>query len=283
MTIILSYSTLGFFDFDIEIALDAIAAAGFRAVELMGHPPHLDPLPAGRAVSQFRRRLEQRGFVGWTMHSPLRRHCLGATDEEWRREVSARAMRYIEFAGAIGASGLIMHPVPNPMFAPDSDAPDTPARMRLSVERSLDELTPVLERAGLRLLLENLPYRCNFPYLTMAELRSLVEGYPPAALGLAMDTGHASTLLKDPAAEIRVAGDRLAATHLHSVDAEAPDDQHWPPEQGCQDWDAIRAALLDIHYAGMWTFEVAHGKHEESEEELLHMTYAWATRWVDSA
>ena len=64
-----SYSTLGFDDRDIEAALDGVAAAGFRQVELLGHEPHISAPLTGTALSSFRRRLEGRGFTAWTIHA----------------------------------------------------------------------------------------------------------------------------------------------------------------------------------------------------------------------
>jgi len=275
----ISYSTLGFEDRSLEAALDGIAAAGFQQVELLGHTPHLGLPVTDWAASALRAQLERRGFKAWTIHGPFRRHALGAPEAEWREEVIVRTISYIRAANAIGARALIIHPVPDPSIVSQPSSPETLASIAAAVEHSLDDLTPALERAGVRLLLENLPYHCAFPYMTMAELRPLVLRYPVEAVGLVFDSGHAGTSRRDPAAEIRLAGDRLWGTHLHDVDAGVPDDQHWPPGQGGLDWQAIRAALLEIHYAGMWTFEVAHGRHGESPDELARYTYQWAIQW----
>ena len=88
-----------------------------------------------------------------------------------------------------------------------------------ATRRSLDELVPVANTTGVRMLLENLPYACHYPFLVMGELRPLVDAYPEAAVGLVVDTGHAWTSGNDPAAEIRTAGSRLWGTHLQDVDA----------------------------------------------------------------
>ncbi len=273
------YSTLGFPDRDVEAALDAVVAAGFTHTEILGQEPHLTVTPKGRALADFRSRLEARGFRGWTVHAPLRRNVLGPPDEGWRREKVEVLADYVRFSGAIGASDVVIHPVPNPIFVPNPDDPEHPGVMRGAARRSLDDLVPIALSAGVRILLENLPYECNYPFLDMKELRPLVDEYPTDALGLVIDTGHAWTLGNDPADEILTAGPRLWGTHLQDVDYNDPQDNHWPPSHGGLDWDAIRAALAEVDYAGTWTFEISHGRNEETPEELARITHDVATGW----
>jgi sugar phosphate isomerase/epimerase len=276
------YSTYGFADRDLDAALDAIAAAGFAKVEILGQDPHLAVVPTGQALADFAGALQGRGLVGGTVHAPLRRNVLGAPDEDWRCAQMGVMRDYLRFTAAIGFTAMIVHPVPNPIFVPRPDDPDLPRRIGGAVRRSLDELVPVAQSVQVRLLLENLPYQCGYPFLTMDELRPLVDGYPAAALGLVVDTGHAWTKRRDPAAEIRVAGPRLWGTHLQDVDYEHPDDNHWVPTHGGLDWQAICGALAEVRYAGQWTFEIngVGGRHGESPEELARITRALAAEWA---
>jgi len=69
-----SYSTAGFVDRDIEAALDAIAAAGFKQSEICVQPPQ------GKELRGFRSRLESRGLARGTVHAPMRRNVLGAPE-----------------------------------------------------------------------------------------------------------------------------------------------------------------------------------------------------------
>ena len=204
-----SYSTVGFVDRSVEQALAAIAAAGFPQAEILGQEPHVAVPLTGQALSEFRRLLEDLGVRARTIHAPMMHNVLGAPEENWRREKVGVLGTYVQFAGALGASDIIMHPVPNPGFVPNADDPAIPGLIRDAVPRSLDELIPVAEEAGVRILLENLPYDCDYPLQTMQELRPLVDGYPEDCLGLVLDTGHAWTLKKDPVLEIHAAGPRL--------------------------------------------------------------------------
>jgi sugar phosphate isomerase/epimerase len=274
-----SYSTSGFNDRDVEAALDAIAAAGFDHVEICGQDPHVDTPPEGQALQDFRARLEARGFVGGTVHAPLRRNVLGAPDEEWRLEKVQVITSYLHFAAAIGSTGLIIHPVPNPIFVPDPERPELPGIMLEATWRSLDALVPVASECGVRMLLENLPYNCAYPLLCMEELRPMVDPYPDEAVGLVIDTGHAWTIGRDPAEQIRIAGARLCGTHIQDVDDENPQDNHWLPGHGDLDWVGIRAALKEVEYAGFWTFEVIVSRHDETPDELARLTRAVAVEW----
>ena len=274
-----SYSTIGFVDRSVEKALAAIAAAGFPQAEILGQEPHVAVPPTGQALSEFRRLLEDLGLRGRTVHAPMADNVLGAPEENWRREKVGVLGTYVQFAGALGASDIIMHPVPNPGFVPNANDPAAPGLIRDAVPRSLDELIPVAEKAGVCILLENLPYDCDYPLLTMQELRPLVDGYPEEYLGLVLDTGHAWTLKKDPALEIYAAGPRLRGLHLQDVDFSEPSDNHWVPTHGGLDWKAIRSALSEVQYAGPWTFEVARARHGESPEDLARITREVAQGW----
>ena len=274
-----SYSSSGFNDRDVEAALDAVAAAGFRQTELMGQAPHMPEPLTGDELSSFLARLAERDLSVRTVHAPMGRNALGVPDETWRHEVVERFSSYIRFASGVDATDVIIHPVLNPKFVTEPEDPAVVARVRDAVSRSLDQLVPVAGQEGTRILLENLPFICKFPYLSMAELRSLVDGYPAAQLGLVIDTGHAWTVHRDPAEEIAAAGSRLQGTHLQDVDHEDPQDNHWPPTHGGLDWSAIRGALAAIDYSGPWTFEVAHGTGAETPEQLARLTHEVATSW----
>ena len=276
----LSYGTTGFEDRDLEAAFDAIVAAGFKQTEILGQEPHLCEPPTGGALTAFGKRLEARGLRIRTVHAPLKKHMLGAPDEDWRRGNVDVFSEYLCFAGAVGATDVVIHTAPNPKSIPMAEDPQLPGRIRDAVRRSLDELVPIAGQVGTRILVENLPFRCAFPFMSMGELRPLVEDYPAAQLGLVLDTGHAWTARLDPADQIRRAGSRLGGTHLQDVDLEAPDDQHWAPTQGDLDWESILAALGEVQYNGPWTFEVCNPRHGETPDELARLVRDVADQWA---
>jgi len=290
-----SYSTAGFGDHDVEAALDGIAAAGFTAAELGGCGTCVRdwqclsrrdaPVPpTGRAAAEFRRVIESRGLRATTLHAPARTNVLGPPEEEWRTDKAAVLANYIRFAGEIGAPGIVIHGIPNPMYLPeDRDVASMTGPMADAMRRSLDELAPVAAGAGVRMLLENLPYvndvSVEYPLIRIPQLRPFVEEFPAEQVGLALDIGHAWTNAQDPVAAIETAGDRLWGVHLQDVPKDQPNDDHWVPGEGGMDWPGICAALRRVGYAGAWTFEVCYGRKGESPEDLARQTYAVARSW----
>jgi sugar phosphate isomerase/epimerase len=276
----IGYSTAGFVDRDLEEALRTIGAEGYDRVEIGALDRHLAGRLEGNAPTELRDMLEEVGLSGGTVHAPMGETVLGGTDEEWRKKNVDVYSRFLEFAHAIGSTGLVVHPVPNPAIPEVLAAAD---RVRDAVIKSLDELVPVAQRTGVRLLLENLPFYGEFPLLTMQELRPVVDDYPASAVGLVIDTGHAWTRGVDPASEIRAAGDRLHATHIQDVDYDNPRDNHWPPTQGGLDWDSILDALKEIGYADTLTFEILRGRNGETPEEMAQICRGLAGTWRGEA
>jgi sugar phosphate isomerase/epimerase len=274
-----SYSTAGFTDRTLERALTAIAEAGFTTVEIASQPAHLSEPHTGDALAALRRHLDACGLRVGTVHAPMRENVLGAPEEGWRRDKVGVLSAYLHCAADLGAGGLVIHPVPNPIFVPDAEHPELPGLIAAAVRCSIEDLVPAAQAAGVRMLLENLPYHCDYPFLDMTGLRRLVDDYPEDAIGLVVDTGHAWTTAHDPVVEIRAAAERLHGTHLQDVDAEDPQDNHWVPGEGGLHWAAIGDALRTIGYDDMWTFEAMYGRHEEAPEQVAAMTQRFSTTW----
>ena len=270
------YSTVGFTDRNIEKALDAIAGIGFGYAEILGQDPHVAIPLKGRPLSRFRKGLEERNLSN-TVHAPLGVNTLGGPDEDWRQKAVGVLSDYIRFAGEINAEAVIIHPIPNPIFVSDTSIRDISARLIDSTRRSLDELIPLAAESGPSLLLENLPYICDYPLRSMKELRELVDLYPAEHVGLVLDTGHAAVIGDDPVDEIRIAGNRLLGLHLH--DSDGKEDQHWAPGEGVLNWNTIVSALRSNNYRGVLMFEAANGRLDETPEELAAICLDMAKNW----
>ena len=290
-----SYSASGFLGYDVSAALDAIAAAGFDFFELGGCGSSVSDWqfdsradaprpPNGRAALEFRRLIESCGLRASTLHAPAKTNVLGPPSEDWRREKVMLLADYVRFGAEIGATGVVMHGIPNPMYLPDdADVAAAIEPMVAAMQRSLDDLLPVAAAAGARILLENLPYihdvSVEYPLITIRQLRPFVDGYPEQHVGLVVDTGHSWTNGDDPAVDIEMAGCRLWGTHLQDVPRHEPNDNHWLPTHGDLDWPAVCAALACVGYAGAWTFELVPGTTEASPEELACEAREVARGW----
>ena len=291
----LSYSTSCFKEHQLAPALDAIAAAGFRCIEF-SIDTHASEDHPDRFAAAASRELEGRGMRATTVHGPARTNVLGAPDEAWRQEKVEVLADALRFCGQLGAAGMVIHGIPNPMFLPkDQEQRSLYEPMIAAMKQSVEDLIPVSAATGVRLLLENLPYNCDleqfdgvgsigggggdYPLMKIVQLRAFIEEFPPDQVGLVIDTGHAWTEGTDPVGEIEAAGDRLWGTHLQDVDAARPADNHWVPTHGGLKWDQILAALQSINYRGTYTFEVINNRHGETPEQLAQLTYEVAQEW----
>ena len=114
----ISYSTAGFNDRDIVPALRAIAAAGFSQAEISSQPPHMSSPLHGNDLKLFQELLKVCGVGASTVHAPMREKCSWCSRGELApREVGVIG-DYLRFAADIGAVGLVIHPVPNPISSP---------------------------------------------------------------------------------------------------------------------------------------------------------------------
>ena len=274
-----SYSTAGFRKQTLQQALDSIKKAGFPAVEI-GCNPHANHPFKNVALNGFIKELNIRNLKPRSIHAPSGLTTLGATTEEWRIKEVKTLESFIIFASDIGASDMVIHPIPNPIFVPDPDNPNNPTIMEKAVTRSLDYLIPIAEKYGVRMNLENLPYHCNYPYRSMKELRLLVDKYPANQLGLILDTGHVGVMGNEIVEEIKSAGDRLKGTHLHDVNGNQDGDDHKGPNRGVLNWNDMLKTLIEINYSGPYTFETIVTKENETEEELAIFTRTFAKTWL---
>lgn len=263
-----SYSTAGFTDRGLEQALDIVATVGFPQVEVSGLYPHLEHRLTGKGLSNFLSGVESRGLKVRTMHAPSGRTTLGTTDPEWREQAVATLHDYILFLSDLGGTDMVIHPIPNPKVVENANSPETAELVKEGVFISLDRLVPVAQKVGVRINLENLPYHCNYPYRTMAELRLLVDPYPTEHLGLILDTGHVGVLGNEIVDEIRSAGSRLKGTHLHDVEGTENGTDHRGPTRGFLNWDDLFGTLEEIDYSGPYTFETSVPAVGETPEEL---------------
>lgn len=235
----------------LEPIVRGLAAAGIRACELSAK--HVEP-PADVAV--VRSVLDRHGVQARTIHPPIGETNLGALDEDQRQASVAEISACFEPFAALGGGAAIVHPSGSgvaPNRSLEWDEGNRAAHLD-AFRRSLDELLRMAETLGIRLACENMPSHGRpRPGVQMEEVRAVIDGYPHE-VGLCLDTGHAYMSGLDPAAEARIAGERLMALHLQDTDG--VEDRHWMPGQGKVNWAQLYAALTTMGFDGAWTFEV---------------------------
>lgn len=165
-----------------------------------------------------------------------------------------RILRCIEVTKILGAEWTVVHPANLP-HAPLYSAKE-------AKEANLRYLVPLIEKAkaeGIGLALENMiDFRDNRrrycggdPY----ELLDLCDTINDPAVGICIDTGHAHQAGIHVGDFIRLVGDRLKTTHIN--DNLRDKDAHLPPLYGSADWADIAAALKEIGYQGVFTYELS--------------------------
>ena len=160
-------------------------------------------------------------------------------------ELIVNRLRMMKTLGATGV--LVMH---QPRIKADSSPEEIAYKRRQfdSLRRSMDEITPILEKMDAKIALENMPGD------TWEFLRFLLDNYPPEYFGFCFDSGHANINLRNQFAECEEYKSRIIAVHLHDNDGSG--DQHQAPFYGTTDWERTAKLLNDSGYNGVINFEL---------------------------
>jgi sugar phosphate isomerase/epimerase len=242
-------STLAISGPDLAEACAAVAAAGFREIELYCPAEHLpgwlaDPGAARRAIIGA-------GLVARSLHCPSAGWDNSSPNEEKRRAAGRAAAACLPLAAEVGAGVVVWHPT-------ISDYDYRPETAPGHIARALDALAEFASRAraaGLCVAVENLPRRGTTRPLCSVEallpfIAPLGEG-----VGICLDAGHSNANGLVAADEARLAGAKLIALHIQDNDGKG-EDQHLLPEEGTTDWPAFLRALEAVGYRGGRIFEV---------------------------
>ena len=225
---------------DVVAEIEWMAAMGLEFVDLTLEPPcagswHVD-------AAAIRAALERHGLqvVGHTAYYlPL-----ASAIEEVRLGAVRELRRCIEVFGKVGARWMNLHPDRHTPFH------DRSFYIGRNIQ-SIRDLLPDAERAGIGLMIENLPGEFN----NTSQLGELLDPLPE--LGLHLDIGHAN--LQNPynmTREILMAyGKRLRHVHLHDNKGGSAD-LHMPLGSGTVDVRGSVEALRWCGYDGTITLEV---------------------------
>lgn len=172
-------------------------------------------------------------------------------------DLVARTIRSIECCARMGTPQIIVHPGAYPGITLD--------HFHAENRRFYQTLIPTIEATGVEVLVENIgtwqdPYHVH----TGAELRAMVEVIDHPLVGACWDTGHGNVAGVDQYESLRELGSRLKGVHIQdnagAFDVkESPyrQDLHTLPFLGSVNFDAVVQGLIDIDYAGYFTFEVS--------------------------
>lgn len=151
-------------------------------------------------------------------------------DEAAHRTMIAKHTRFLGQLAALEVKTYTIH-----LGMPDDRQVDADFDR---IRRTVDELLPAAQRAGIALALEN---SAESPAI-IARLAALAASYRSEYVGLCFDCGHANCYQHGVKETLEIMRDGIVTCHLH--DNHGSFDDHNPPGDGNIDWGQL-SALLD--------------------------------------
>ena len=181
------------------------------------------------------------------LHSPYPTYNPSMTSEEYAHRVES--IRRTLYASEILESPyLVLHGAQRKGWDPDDD-PEATKQMNLEL---FDKLLPTAEKTGVKLALENLPYDGVYSS-SPDDIIDCIDTINSDYLVACLDTGHSNMTSVKPPEFARKLGRRLKVLHVH--DNRGNDDSHLTPYCGNIRWNDFAAALREIGYDGVFSFE----------------------------
>ena len=250
-----SQSTTIFGRVDLSEALEPLARAGYRHIELSRkswrraeNKPMADDL----------------GLRVWAVHGTLDLIAGIGTSAE-RQEAVDDELRAMDDVAVYAPCPYIVH-----HFCRNTD-PDGVDDWKLLVE-------PLHERAkslGFVLALEQLPVGSAFPYVCKsAAVAEFVRSFDSEHVGLCVDFNHVN-LVEDFTTVARNSAGIIRTIHIS--DNHGIREEHLPPGEGIIAWPEALSAIYDAGYEGPLNMEL----HVPPTHELLVSTREWAERMAD--
>lgn len=233
-----------------EAAIEALAGAGFRRVELSD-----DASPLGRAweadAAGVSERLRAAGLTITSIHTPVPGRFLDVAADAARQQSVQANLDYFALMAAAGVPEMVIHPI----SSADGLEGAALAAAQGRVRDSLQTLADVAGARGLRLAVENLGANYSLAG-SMESVVELTEGLGEH-VGLCHDLGHTVQAGLCPVHQVGVSlrSGRLFSLHVHDVNADLHD--HFIPGEGCVDFPAYLAELSRGGFAGIRTLEIA--------------------------
>ncbi|MCX7790912.1 MAG: sugar phosphate isomerase/epimerase [Chloroflexaceae bacterium] len=196
------------------------------------------------------------GYTGRLgIHGPWNGLPLTCPDPRVQALVSERLKQGLEFAGAIGATHMVVHS-PFDFFGSPHTAHTRSAGLEAEIElahMTLADVLPIARQIGCTLVVE-VCYDTN-----TRPLIELVRSFDDATVQLSLDVGHALVMQRvgGPPADqwVRDGGSLLA--HLHLQDNDGLLDRHWAPGEGNLNWYALFEALSELEHQPRLLLELA--------------------------
>ena len=225
-----------------EKYLRLISEAGFTHLHWC-HQWNTDYFYSSYEIAQYKKWLKEYNLKLLDIHGSMGQEKLWYSTEEYQRKSGVLLVlnRILMFDELEGSGGLIMHiPVYRTSDTNPAERANTAKRVD-SLKRTLDELTPYLEKYHVKIAVENTR---NDSFEIIADL---MKSYSPDHLGITLDTGHANIDEAKGLDRMENHLDRLEVLHLNDNDTSG--DLHQPPFYGTLDWERIANMIAKSSYA----------------------------------
>jgi len=227
-------------------ALETLARAGYQCFEVMAQRPHFDPFMDRAETQSFARFLRDAGLTVETINMPSLDQNLASGSPQMRDYTVRLFERLVDIAQTIGAAAVIVvSGRVNPLI--------TPARADLEgwFGDAFERVLRAAERAGVRLLLENIPMGV---YPRADQLIAFAERIASPLVEICYDIANAHFIGEDVVEGVQQVRSRLGIVHLSDTGRQAW--RHDPVGQGSCDFAGFGQALREIGYARTSMLEI---------------------------
>jgi len=214
---------------------------------------HLEAELEGRTEEEFeayicelKAQMDAAGVIPAQVHGPFKWPIHDET-EQLRAARMILMKRSIRCASLMGIRNWVIHPLAP--FGIEGFWAEEVWRIN---EAFFRELLPTAKQYGVTICLENMPWK-DFPIALPEQTLKLIHRIDDENLKFCLDTGHASVVGLSAGEAVRMAGADLRALHVHDNDGK--NDLHAVPYMGVIDWKDFVAALREIGYTGVFSFE----------------------------
>lgn len=232
--------------------LDAIAASGFKAIELSYEPSHL--FDYNERLAEKIDRLRDEG-VEFSMHGPFLETNLGSYLDDILRLSRDRTAACLKLCAQLGADPIVVHPG----YSFFRKLKEFDAALKGRFLAALKGIAKEAKDLSVRVALENV-FMSYFYFQHLDEFNDIVKAAP--GIGVTLDIGHAyisKRMAKDPDPERSILDDvrrmgieHLFHVHLHNNDGTRDDHDF---VQGSIDMARILRGLSELGYTGKVVIE----------------------------
>jgi sugar phosphate isomerase/epimerase len=222
-------------------ALPIMASSGAKAVEVSYLPFTASDAQLGDLARQY----AEAGLPWRSIHAQFGdAGDIGSAIEGLRRHGVEGHKDLIRRASVVGARYIVVHPGRGV-----HDVSRIPGQ-EVSTRRSLEELVPLAEEAGVVLALENMLPQHSYEHAERQ--RALVDEFNSPALRTCFDCGHAHVGEGVPHV-VKALGETIVTVHL--ADNDTSSDLHLQPPYGTINWTHVFQGLEAAGYRDVLTVE----------------------------